>query len=149
MSAPDYASADITNSLDWLADDLAKADLRGKDTLINFHDARPASVDGDSHFIDKNHLTELSKFKSIITSHNVKAIFVEHTHQQAYCRAIDDTVFGNIPVYTSGALFNGDYYLINVQGKEISVKAYNGKTGSPVLVKDLGTIGSVFWSSKS
>lgn len=135
-------SAKITDSLNWLADDLEKADLRGKISVINFHDARPASDDGDSHFIDKNHLTELSRFKSIITSHNVKAIFSGHTHQQAYCRATDDAVFGNIPIYTAGAIFKGDYYLLNVKGKEITVKAYNGKTGTPELVRDLGVIGS-------
>ncbi|HCR1909582.1 TPA: hypothetical protein ONC18_002263 [Enterobacter kobei] len=135
-------SAKITDSLNWLADDLEKADLRGKISVINFHDARPASDDGDSHFLDKKNLTELSRFKSIITSHDVKAIFVGHTHQQAYCRAKDDAVFGNIPVYTAGALFKGDYYLLNVKGKEITVKAYNGKTGTPELMQDLGVIGS-------
>lgn len=135
-------TAEITDSLDWLANDLSQADLRGKISLINFHDARPYYFnDKNSHFISKNHLAELSKFKSIITSHHVKAIFVGHTHIRAYCRAKDDTVFGNIPVYTAGALFNGDYYLIDVNGKEINVKAYNGKTGFPRLVTDLGIIG--------
>lgn len=135
-------SAQITDSLNWLADDLDKADLRGKVSLINFHDARPASADGDSHFIDKNNPTALARFKAIITSHNVKAIFAGHTHQQAYCHAKDDAVFGSVPVYTAGALFMGDYYLINVKGKEVKVKAYNGKNGSPVLIKDLGAIGA-------
>lgn len=129
-------SAEITSSLDWLAIDLEKADLRGKETVINFHDARPASDDGLSLFLNKNNSKELSSFKSIITSHNVKAIFAGHTHVQSYCRAKDDAVFGNIPVYTAGALFNGDYYLINVQGKSIDVKAYNGKSG-----KDMGIVG--------
>ncbi|QEE09669.1 metallophosphatase [Bartonella kosoyi] len=131
----------INKSLDWLKQDLAAADARGKVTIINFHDARAASVDGESFFIRKQNAKDLSVFKSIITSHNVKAIFVGHTHYQSYCRAKNDKVFGNIPVYTAGALFNGDYYLIDVKGKNIHVKAYNGEVGKPLLIKDLGIIG--------
>ncbi|WP_418115222.1 metallophosphoesterase [Sorlinia euscelidii] len=132
----------ITKSLDWLKRDLERADLRGKVTIINFHDARPFYNDGDSHFLNRGNLQDLATFKSIITSHKVKAIFVGHTHAQAYCRATDDTAFGNIPVYTAGALFNGDYYLIDVKGQDISVSAFNGRTGMPDLVRDLGVIGS-------
>ncbi|EJF78829.1 cyclic 3',5'-adenosine monophosphate phosphodiesterase [Candidatus Bartonella washoeensis] len=131
----------INKSLDWLKNDLAAADARGKVTIINFHDARAASIDGESFFIRKKNAKDLSVFKSIITSHNVKAIFVGHTHYQSYCRAKNDKVFGNIPVYTAGALFNGDYYLIDVKGKTIHVKAYNGEIGKPLLIKDLGIIG--------
>ncbi|WP_273760451.1 metallophosphoesterase [Bartonella sp. ML70XJBT.G] len=131
----------ISKSLDWLKKDLEAADARGKVTIINFHDARAASIDGESFFIRKKNAQDLSVFKSIITSHNVKAIFVGHTHYQSYCRAKDDKVFGNIPVYTAGALFNGDYYLIDVKGKNIHVKAYNGVIGKPLLIKDLGIIG--------
>ncbi|WP_375612555.1 MULTISPECIES: metallophosphoesterase [unclassified Bartonella] len=131
----------INKSLDWLRNDLAAADARGKVTIINFHDARAASIDGESFFIRKKNAKDLSVFKSIITSHNVKAIFVGHTHYQSYCRAKNDKVFGNIPIYTAGALFNGDYYLIDVKGKTIHVKAYNGEIGKPLLIKDLGVIG--------
>lgn len=131
----------INKSLDWLKKDLAAADARGKVTIINFHDARAASVDGESFFIRKKNAKDLSVFKSIITSHNVTAIFVGHTHYQSYCHAKNDKVFGNIPVYTAGALFNGDYYFLDVKGKSIHVKAYNGEIGKPLLIKDLGIIG--------
>ncbi|OLL54188.1 metallophosphoesterase [Bartonella henselae] len=131
----------INASLDWLREDLAAADARGKITIINFHDGRAASIDGESFFIRKKNAKDLSLFKSIITCHNVKAIFVGHTHYQSYCRAKNDKVFGNIPVYTAGALFNGDYYFIDVKGKSIHVKAYNGEIGKPLLIKDLGIIG--------
>ncbi|EJF75991.1 metallophosphoesterase [Bartonella alsatica] len=136
-----FIEVEINKSLDWLKKDLAAADARGKVTIINFHDARAASIDGESFFIRKKNAKDLSMFKSIITSHNVKAIFVGHTHYQSYCRAKNDKVFGNIPVYTAGALFNGDYYLIDVKGKNIHVKAYNGVIGKPLLIKDLGVIG--------
>lgn len=132
----------ITDSLDWLKRDLDRADRRGKVTIINFHDGRPFVNDGISFFLDKGNLQGIATFKSIITSHKVKAIFVGHTHVQDYCRAQDDTAFGNIPVYTSGALLDGDYYLIDVEGQDISVSAFNGSTGTPELVGDLGVIGS-------
>lgn len=131
----------INKSLSWLKKDLKAADARGKITIINFHDARAASIDGESFFIRKTNMKDLSTFKELITSHNVKAIFVGHTHYQSYCRAKNDKVFGNIPVYTAGALFNGDYYLIDVKGKRIHVKAYNGEIGKPLLIKDLGIVG--------
>ncbi|WP_336294562.1 metallophosphoesterase [Bartonella sp. CB169] len=136
-----FTEVQITKSLDWLKKDLVAADVRGKVTVINFHDARAASIDGESFFIRKENAKDLSRFKSIITAHNVKAIFVGHTHYQSYCRAKNDKVFGNIPVYTAGALFNGDYYLVDVRGKTIHVKAYNGEIGRPILIKDLGIVG--------
>ncbi|PIT68149.1 metallophosphoesterase family protein [Bartonella tribocorum] len=132
----------IKSALDWLKKDLAAADARGKITLINFHDANAFFPNSSSHFINPENAHDLSVFKSIITSHNVKAIFAGHTHYQSYCRVQDDKVFGNIPVYTAGALFRGDYYLIKVQGKNVRVQAYNGITGKPTLIEDLGPIGS-------
>ncbi|EJF74354.1 hypothetical protein ME7_01492 [Bartonella birtlesii LL-WM9] len=39
----------ISKSLDWLKQDLAAA-ARGKVTIINFHDARAASVNGRNIF---------------------------------------------------------------------------------------------------
>ncbi len=68
------------------------------------------------HFLHPKNAQTLAAFKSIITSHNVKAIFVGPEHQRFYCHAQDDKVFGNIPVYTAGALFKGDDGLITVRG---------------------------------
>ncbi len=133
----------ITSALRWLKKDLEAADKRGKVTILNFHDARPHFGDKDSHFLQPQNAQKLAVFKSIITKHNVKAIFVGHTHWRFYCRAKDDKVFGNIPIYTSGALFRGDYYLVDVRGKDIYVKAYNGKTGKPVLLENLKLNGAI------
>ncbi|EJF74125.1 metallophosphoesterase [Bartonella alsatica] len=132
----------VKSSLDWLKKDLAAADARGKVTIINFHDASAFYPNSNARFLKPENAQDLSAFKSVITPHNVKAIFVGHTHYQTYCRAQNDKVFGNIPIYIAGALFRGDYYLINVRGKDIYVKAYNGKTGKPILIEDLGKIGT-------
>ncbi|MDE9484023.1 metallophosphoesterase [Xenorhabdus bovienii] len=122
---------DIEKSLNWLEKDLGEADKRGKATIINFHD-------GNDHFIYESSESDLNKFKSIITKYNVKAIFLGHTHHQSYSRAKDDKVYGNIPVYTAGALFDGDYYLLEVTGKVINVKAFNALNNTE---KNLGNIG--------
>ncbi|MBX4335257.1 metallophosphoesterase [Bartonella raoultii] len=146
-----HTTVRITEALEWLKKDLEAADKRGKVTILNFHDGRPYFPDGDSHFLHPQNMKSLAAFKSLITSHNVKAIFVGHEHYHAYCRAQDDKVFGNIPLYTAGALFRGDYYLVHVQGKNIHVKAYNGITGKPVLMEDLGRNGekSPLWKGCS
>ncbi|MEX5752810.1 hypothetical protein AB6H34_19230, partial [Proteus mirabilis] len=49
-------------------------------------------------------------------------LYVGHTHYQLYCRYKDSHVYGDIPIYTSGALFEGDDYLIDVKGKYISLR---------------------------
>ncbi|WP_142416153.1 metallophosphoesterase [Bartonella massiliensis] len=135
-------SVRIKNSLDWLKKDLEAADKRGKVTILNFHDARPYYRDRNSHFLLPKNAQKLAVFKSIITKHNVIAIFVGHAHREFYCRGSDDPVFGNIPIYTSGALFKGHYYLVDVHGKDFSVKGYNGETGVPILDQDLGRNGT-------
>ncbi|WP_246464872.1 hypothetical protein [Bartonella phoceensis] len=131
----------VKSSLDWRKKDLAAANARGKITIINFHDTNAFFPDSSLHFINPQNAQCLSVFKSIITSHNIKAIFTGHTHYQSTCRAQDNKVFGNLPVYTTGELFREDYYHITVQGKNIHVKAYNGRTGKPTLIEDLGVIG--------
>ncbi|UTO28099.1 metallophosphoesterase [Bartonella harrusi] len=144
-----YMQIKITKALNWLKKDLAAADKRGKVTILNFHDARPYYRDKNSHFLQPQNMRDLAAFKAIITSHNVKAIFVGHNHHPRYCRARNDKVFGNIPVYTAGALFRGDYYLVDVQGKNIHVKAYNGKTGKAILINDLSVSIVKKWFQRS
>lgn len=124
----------INDSLTWLKNDLSAADARGKVTIINLHNPRQNTWNRGA--------SDLSILKHMVTSHNVKAVFAGHTHVQNYCRQKDHSAFGTIPVYMAGALFNGEYYVIDVKGKEINVKAYQGKSGVPVLKKDLGIIGA-------
>lgn len=124
----------ISQSLSWLEEDLKKAHERGKASIINFHDGR-------DHFITESSDADKQRFKSMLSKYNVKAVFLGHTHRQSYCRDNDDNVYGNVPIYTAGALFKGDYYLIDVKGKDVSVKAYNGSSGTPKLLKNYGIIG--------
>ncbi|MER2471651.1 metallophosphoesterase [Photorhabdus laumondii] len=120
----------ITKSLDWLESDLESAQTRGKAVVLNFHD-------GYDHFIDNSSYAEKEKFKSLIKKYNVMAVFVGHSH---FLKEYTASVFGNARVYDSGALFKGDFFIIDVNKKCMQISAYNGIDGTPKFVKKMTTV---------
>ncbi|BET96369.1 hypothetical protein TCT1_12900 [Xenorhabdus sp. TCT-1] len=48
-----------------------------------------------------------------------------------------DPIFGNARIYNSGALFQGDFLLMNVRNKCIDVSVYNGCDGTPRKIQYL------------
>ena len=44
-------------------------------------------------------------------------------------------IFGDVPVYNSGALFKGDYLAVEIRGTELSITVYNGLSGTPQLIE--------------
>lgn len=82
---------DITKSLDWLQQQLVAAQLKRKHIIINVH--RPPT--------DSNYSAEdIERFRRLVDSHKVKAIFHGHTHV-----AQKESNFGTVPVFNSGAAF--------------------------------------------
>lgn len=128
----------IRNSLDWLEDDLKKAKERGKVIILNFHDGKLpySSNDREASFINKTPKKQLDRFRDIITKFQVKAIFVGHSHQRSFYQKLNDEVFGSVPVFTSGALFRGEYFLLSVRKSKISVTAYQFHDGKTSLVEE-------------
>ncbi|MER2370683.1 metallophosphoesterase [Photorhabdus laumondii] len=120
----------ITKSLDWLESDLESAQTRGKAVVLNFHD-------GYDHFINNSSYAEKEKFKSLIKKYNVMAVFVGHSH---FLKEYTASVFGNARVYDSGALFKGDFFIIDVNKKCMQISAYNGIGGTPKFVKKMTTV---------
>ncbi|RAX03619.1 MULTISPECIES: metallophosphoesterase [unclassified Photorhabdus] len=120
----------ITKSLDWLESDLKSAQTRGKAVVLNFHD-------GYDHFIDNSSSDEKERFRSLIEQYNVMAAFVGHSH---YLREYTSYVFGSARVYDSGALFQGDFFIINVNKKCMEISAYNGIDGIPKFVKKMTSV---------
>lgn len=119
----------VTDSIDWLEKDLIQARNRDKTIILNFHD-------GNQHFPENSSQEELSLFKYMIEHYGVKAVFVGHTHYvDQDNRGGGSAIFGNIPVYNSGALFKGDYLSIEIKGSQLSVSVYNGATGQPLLIE--------------
>ncbi len=120
----------ITKSLDWLESDLKSAQTRGKAVVLNFHD-------GYDHFITNSSYAEKEKFKSLIKKYNVMAVFVGHSH---VLKEYNAPIFGNAIVYDSGALFKGDFFIINVNKKCMQISAYNGIDGIPRFVKKMTSV---------
>ncbi|PQQ40611.1 hypothetical protein C6H65_14165 [Photorhabdus luminescens] len=120
----------ITKSLDWLESDLKSAQTRGKAVVLNFHD-------GYDHFITNSSYAEKEKFKSLIKKYNVMAVFVGHSH---VLKEYNAPIFVNAIVYDSGALFKGDFFIINVNKKCMQISAYNGIDGIPRFVKKMTSV---------
>lgn len=121
----------IQNSLKWLEEDLEKATAAGRRIVLNFHD-------GTDHFIKKSSNYERDHFKSIITSNNVDAIFVGHAHNQFEYK--NKNFYGEIPVFVTDALFNGGYYLLDINDGNITVNAYKEEDGQPKFIKTVKEI---------
>ncbi|MDE9552892.1 metallophosphoesterase [Xenorhabdus bovienii] len=121
------ADTKIKSSLSWLEKDLQSAANRGKTIILNFHDAK-------DHFLDESSENDLNKFKQLLGKYKVLAIFVGHTHS-----AGKSDLYG-IPLYNSGALFQGDYLMSAVGGKCIQVSQYNGSSGKPKFIKQFSSI---------
>lgn len=118
----------ITKSLDWLENDLSQAAAKGKHIIVNLHDA-------NDHFIDDSTSSEKQRFKSILQKYNVVAVFAAHWHNAK--EYSNKELYGDVPVFISGALFKGDYYLVETDAHGFSVDAYNGSTGYPEFKKHI------------
>lgn len=70
----------------------------------------------------------------MIKDYNVIAVFSGHSHFSGFTVGY---LRGAIN-YDSGALFKGDYLLVSVIDKCIEVEVYNGFSGRPEKVRDLG-----------
>lgn len=126
-----YAASaiNITSSMNWLENDLKAANARGKVSILNMHD-------GSDHFIKESTDDEKKRFRSMINDYRVLAVFDGHSHSYGISNEnMDSDVFGNAVVYNSGALFLGDFMLVNFSDYCLSVAVYNGKDGTPKQVK--------------
>ncbi|XTD81927.1 hypothetical protein AB8849_18810 [Proteus vulgaris] len=66
----------------------------------------------------------------------MKAVFVGHTHYVGQDNRYGGSeIFGDIPVYNSGALFKGDYLSVDIRGSQFSIAVYNGLSGQPELIE--------------
>lgn len=123
------STINVTSSIDWLEKDLIQARANNKTVILNFHD-------GHDHFPQNATKDEMEFFKYMINHYGVKAVFVGHTHYvNQDNRYGGDAIYGDIPVYNSGALFKGDYLSVEVNGSHLSITVYNGNSGQPQLIE--------------
>lgn len=119
----------VTSSMDWLESDLKSAKQRGKSIVINLHD-------GTEHFIHNSTTEEKNRFRRFMSDYDVRAVFIGHTHQVAQENPYGGhEFFGNVKVYNSGALFKGDFLVVDVNGRDLKVHVYNGSSGKANYIK--------------
>ncbi|ARV57528.1 hypothetical protein BZZ01_01755 [Nostocales cyanobacterium HT-58-2] len=123
----------IKNSLDWLEKDLAQARNEGKAIILNYHDS-------DEHWPDnyeKPTYDQLkSRFGEILNKYNVSAIFVGHYHTTTG-KSIPDAknekgllnVYGNVPVFYSGAASQNKYLLARFENGQMTVEKVSSANG--------------------
>lgn len=107
----------ITSLINWLEKDLKNAVSRNRVRVLNFHDATEHFVEYFNILPTQNKTKEKDRFKNLINNNQVFAVFCGHTHQVELQQSVDKTIFGNTPVYNSGALFKGDFLLVKGKGK--------------------------------
>jgi len=100
-----------TSLMVWLADDLRKARKRGKQIILNMHDA-------DQHFFKNTNETGKESFKKIINKNKVTVIYSDHYHGPWIINNKD--WFGDVPVRVSDSLFHGGYYLVDIPKSGLS-----------------------------
>ncbi|GLR10477.1 hypothetical protein COO59_12120 [Mixta theicola] len=117
----------ITDSLSWLRHDLDHARLRGANHIfVNFHALE---------WINEATDYEKQVLKAIFDEYKVSAVFVGHTH---YPAVTYHHLFGNVPVYTSGALYAGYFDILNVKKDSFQVQSYRVTDDKVTMIYDRG-----------
>ncbi|WP_392435874.1 hypothetical protein ACF3VQ_21585 (plasmid) [Yersinia sp. HM-2024] len=101
----------VTKSINWLENDLRKANTRGKASIINFHDAY-------QHIKTNTNAEEKLRLEEMIKDYNVMALFSGYSHNAG------ESSYGflqGVKNYNSGALFKGNYLKVEVNNKCINV----------------------------
>lgn len=107
---------EITDALDWLDKDLARARADGKIIILNMHkvyDWRKASA------------AQIKRFREMINTYKVTAVFGGHDHWGVGWYGRGEELFGEVPVFLSGSASQQTYLIASFiedrQSLEISV----------------------------
>jgi hypothetical protein len=109
----------ITKSIDWAKKDVASAKNRGKRIILNYHIYSDGNDEPSHCWLDNS---------GIQLENQADAVFTGHTHTTSF----NDLRFGGAPHLTAGAIFHGDYFLVETGKSGMMITAYNGKSGTPV-----------------
>ncbi|WP_237886707.1 metallophosphoesterase family protein [Pseudomonas sp. PGPR40] len=107
---------EITDALDWLDKDLARARADGKIIILNMHkvyDWRKASA------------AQIKRFREMINTYKVTAVFGGHDHWGVGWYGRGEELFGDVPVFLSGSSSQQTYLIASFtedrQALEVSV----------------------------
>lgn len=90
-------------ALDWLEADLKKAKAEGKDIILNLHIRAGWGTP-----------EQKQRFRNMIVENGVSAVFAGHLHSQLGRVTADKAVYGDVPVFQSGALLKGTYLRVEL-----------------------------------
>lgn len=117
---------EINDSIAWLTHDLEMARKRGvRNIFINFHALE---------LVKNGTAWQKSALKALFNEYKIAAVFVGHTHnpnQEKY-----QEVFGNVPIYTTGALYSGYFDILKVTWDGFQVQSYQVKDNNVVMVQE-------------
>ncbi|MDU4093153.1 MAG: RICIN domain-containing protein, partial [Pantoea sp.] len=117
---------EIADSIAWLTHDLEMARKRGvRNIFINFHALE---------LVKKGTAWQKSALKALFNEYKISAVFVGHTHSPYEERYQE--VFGDVPVYTTGALYSGYFDILKVTWDGFQVQSYQVKDNKVVMVED-------------
>ncbi len=119
----------ITQSLDWLEQELKKAKAAGRFIVINMH--RPPMGYGEGAQAD----AARARFAKLVTDHRVLAIFHGHTHSAGVREMIADTT----NVFDSGASFRKTFLTADIDLDENALRVHQA-TDNRVSKQPLRTI---------
>ncbi|AMC12572.1 TadE/TadG family type IV pilus assembly protein [Liberibacter crescens] len=130
-----YIPASITDtgpSL-WLQNDLKTAAQNNKKIFLTMYDADSSSVINAATTKQKQYMREL------IQKYKIKAIFSGSANQVQ--ESFESSLYNSVRIYNAGATYKGDYLVLErINDNTLSVTAYNGASGNPVVVKKMSDI---------
>lgn len=114
---------EIKASLSWLRQDLYHARKRSVDYIfVNLH--------AKDEYLQKASAVEKAYFQAILQEFKVNAVFAGHSHYPAVDRR--NPLYGNVPVYTTGALHAGYFDRLQVNDKGFQVIRYRLSGDRPI-----------------
>ena len=72
------------------------------------------------------------KFKKIINVNHVSVVFAGHFHD-LFGQYERSDIYGNVPLFLSGALFENNFFLVHFSDDKINVQKYDGVDGTPTI----------------
>ncbi|AGA64387.1 hypothetical protein B488_03950 [Liberibacter crescens BT-1] len=117
----------------WLENDLKTATQRNKKIFLTMYDADLRSANNVATTGQKQNM------QNIIQKYKIKAIFSGSAHQQQ--ETFSSSLYNSVRIYNAGEASQGDYLVLErINDNTLSVTAYNGASGNPVVVKKMSDI---------
>ncbi|KAB0498343.1 metallophosphoesterase family protein [Pseudomonas lini] len=122
----------ISESLDWLEEDLKRARESAKIILLNMH--KPDRWKGSTE--------QIARFKAIIERYKVTAVFAGHLHTEpgSYYGWNKRDYFGDVPVFLSGGASNQTYLIADMSTDRKTLKVFQVNQNNWPSRKEIQTV---------